>query len=104
MVASVAPVAAKQHGHSIATMLRAYAAWADGSVESAIKTISGSMSLTPAPRGLPSRPNVECYECQQGRSSEGSLLAIDDLAANLSVAEVIHRLCAPAAAAVSGVG
>ena len=93
---------AKQHGHSIATMLRAYAAWAEGSVESDIKTIRSSMSMTPAPRGLPSRPNVECYECQQGRSSEGSLLAIDDLAANLSVAEVIHRLCAPASAAVSG--
>ena len=43
------------------------------------------MNLTPAPGGLPARPNVECYECRQERSSEGSLLAIDDLAANLSV-------------------
>lgn len=34
---------AKQHGHSIATMLRVYAAWAEGSVESDLKAIRRSM-------------------------------------------------------------
>ena len=79
---------AKEHGHSIATMLRAYAAWAEGSVESDIKSIRSAMNLTPVPRGLPARPSAKCHVCRQGRSSEGSLLAIDVLAANLSVAEV----------------
>lgn len=34
---------AKQHGHSIATMLRVYAAWAEGSVESDLEAIRRSM-------------------------------------------------------------
>ena len=89
---------AKQHGHSIATILRAYAAWAEGSVETDIETIKSSMNLTPAPRKLPVRPNEECHYCRQ----QGMLLAIDSLAVDLSVAEVIHRLCAPASAVVSG--
>jgi hypothetical protein len=65
---------AKQHGHSIATMLRAYAAWAEGSVETDIESIKRSMNRTPA---------------------------IDDLAVDLSVAEVISRFFAPATASVS---
>ena len=39
---------AKQHGHSIATMLRVYAAWADGAVESEIELIKRSMNSHPA--------------------------------------------------------
>jgi hypothetical protein len=35
---------AKQHGHSIATMLRVYAAWAEGSVESDVEAIERSMN------------------------------------------------------------
>ncbi len=34
---------AKQHGHSISTMLRVYAAWAEGAVESDIEAIKRSM-------------------------------------------------------------
>ncbi len=46
---------AKQHGHSIATMLRVYAAWAEGAVESDIEAIKRSMQghpahLAPVPR------------------------------------------------------
>ena len=41
---------AQQHGHSIATMLRAYAAWAEGSVEMDIDLIKHAMNLT-SPRG-----------------------------------------------------
>ena len=88
---------ALQHGHSIATMLRAYAAWAEGSVETDIETIKSSMNLTPVPRKLPVRPNEECHYCHVAP-------AIDNLAVDLSVAEVIHRLCAPASAVVRGVG
>ncbi len=39
---------AKQHGHSIATMLRVYAAWAEGAVESDIQAIKRSMNARPA--------------------------------------------------------
>ena len=93
---------AKQHGHSIATMLRAYAAWAEGSVESDLKTIRSSMNLAPVPRELPVRPDEVNQDYQPGRPSEASLLAINNLAANLSVADVIHRLCAPAVTAFRG--
>ncbi len=44
---------AKQHGHCIATMLRACAAWAEGSVETDIETIRIAINLTPVPRELP---------------------------------------------------
>jgi len=91
---------AKQHGHSIATMLPAYAAWAEGSLETDIETIESSMSLTPVRRALPVRPNEECHPCRHPCPSEGILLALDDLAVGLSVAEVIHRLCAPASAVI----
>ena len=35
---------AKQHGHSIATMLRAYAAWAEGAAEIDVEAIKSAMS------------------------------------------------------------
>jgi hypothetical protein len=95
---------AKQHGHSIATMLRAYAAWAEGSVGSDLTTIRNSMRLTPTPRALPASHSVELYDRQQSRSSEDSLLAINILAANLPAAEVIHRPCASASAVISAIG
>ena len=37
---------AKQHGHSIATMLRAYAAWAEGAAEVDVEAIKRSMDRT----------------------------------------------------------
>lgn len=36
----------KQHGHSLITMLRTYAAWTDGAVEADVQTIERSMGLT----------------------------------------------------------
>jgi integrase len=39
---------AKQHGHSIETMLRVYAAWADGAVEADAAAIARSMVDRPA--------------------------------------------------------
>jgi integrase len=41
---------AKQHGHSITTMLRAYAAWAEGAVEADIEAIQHAMAFNP--RGI----------------------------------------------------
>ena len=39
---------AKQHGHSVATMLRIYTAWTDGALESDIDGIDGAMKRRPA--------------------------------------------------------
>jgi integrase len=49
---------AKQHGHSIATMLRVYAAWAEGAVESDIEAIKRSMQSAPAHVALVPRRHV----------------------------------------------
>jgi integrase len=40
---------AKQHGHSIATMLRAYAAWTEGAVEVDLEVIKRSMDASEVP-------------------------------------------------------
>jgi len=42
---------AKQHGHSIATMLRAYAAWTEGSMESDLDVIRAAMVSAPRTGG-----------------------------------------------------
>src|SRR5882757_3537118 len=44
--------ASKQHGHSIATMLRAYAAWAEGTAEVDVGAIKRSMNATEAPQTI----------------------------------------------------
>jgi integrase len=44
---------AKQHGHSVRTMLEIYAAWAEGAVESDIETIRDSMGFSDAPTPHP---------------------------------------------------
>jgi hypothetical protein len=46
---------AKQHGHTISTMLRVYAAWAEGAVESDIDAIKRSMN-----RQTRLRPTMKC--------------------------------------------
>lgn len=38
---------ATQHGHSIATMLRAYAAWTEGAVEGEVDAIKQAMAASP---------------------------------------------------------
>jgi integrase len=73
---------AKQHGHSITTMLRVYAAWAEGMVETDIAAIKQAMTTRPAatmqataarstpfasePVDLPaaSAPRVQVPDCQ----------------------------------------
>jgi integrase len=75
---------AKQHGHSIATMLRVYAAWADGAVESDIEAITRSMDQITA-----GRASVRTRErCRYGRRSvwrEGSSPVSRNLAVDLSL-------------------
>jgi hypothetical protein len=43
---------AKQHGHSIATMLRAYTAWAEGTAEVDVEAIKRSMNTGEAPPAI----------------------------------------------------
>jgi hypothetical protein len=43
---------AKQHGHSIATMLRAYAAWAEDTAEVDVEAIKRSMNASEAPPSI----------------------------------------------------
>jgi hypothetical protein len=49
---------AKQHGHSIVTMLRIYAAWAEGAVEADVEAIKRSMNLTSICRESPALNNL----------------------------------------------
>src|SRR4030081_2291239 len=79
---------AKQHGHSIATMLRAYAAWAEGAVETDIDAIRRSMNLTPTRRPRV-RSEVGCHYRRRSVLKAGISLAIDNLAVDLSLAQVI---------------
>jgi hypothetical protein len=46
---------AKQHGHSIMTMLRVYAAWAEGMVETDIAAIKHAMANRPMAMRSPSK-------------------------------------------------
>jgi hypothetical protein len=45
---------AKQHGHSIATMLRVYAAWTEGAIEADLDAIKRAMTTSPPSRTRPS--------------------------------------------------
>jgi hypothetical protein len=82
---------AKQHGHSICTMLRVYAAWADSAVESEIDAVKRSMSAharlnSTAKCGLSAAHRMPCsgsthslMEClnRMRRSPVNANLAVD---------------------------
>lgn len=63
---------ARQHGHSIATMLRFYAAWADGALESDVATIRAALNsehpvsrrASRGARPMPTRPIVRPFEME----------------------------------------
>ena len=57
MVGRSALWVARQHGHSIATMLRFYAAWADGALESDVAAIRSAMNSERPPRRPPTPPD-----------------------------------------------
>jgi hypothetical protein len=50
---------AKQHGHSVTTMLRVYTAWTEGAIEADIKAIRRSMHAEPSPAKTSSSANSE---------------------------------------------
>ncbi len=86
---------AQQHGHSIVTMLRIYAAWAEGAVEADIEAIKRSMNLTPVRRELLARTIEACRDGCRSTLKDEISRATDNLAVDLSVAELIHSQCAP---------
>jgi hypothetical protein len=76
---------AKQHGHSIATMLRVYAAWAEGAVEADVETVKRSMNLTPDRRPSSVRPIPPCSYGRRSNSSDENPCARGRLALDLLV-------------------
>ena len=58
---------AKQHGHSNATMLRAYAAWAEGTAEVDVEAIKRSMNATEAPPAINLAADLSVAEALQAR-------------------------------------
>jgi flavorubredoxin len=67
MVGKNALWVAKQHGHSIATMLRAYAAWAEGTAEVDIGAIKRSMYASEAPPVISLAVDLSVAEALQAR-------------------------------------
>ena len=83
---------AKQHGHSIITMLRIYAAWTKGAVEADVAAIERSMMLTRIPpRQRPRKPPRS-----GGRlaANETEASTLDDLAVVQSVPKTITEFFA----------
>jgi integrase len=83
---------AKQHGHSIITMLRIYAAWTEGAVEADVAAIERSMMLTRIPpRQRPRKPPRS-----GGRlaANETEASTLDDLAVVQSVPKTITEFFA----------
>src|SRR5438477_986882 len=101
MIGKNARWVAKQHGHSIATMLRAYPAWAEGSVETDIETIKRPMELAPV---LSVQANGELQDARLQDPKWETAVAIDNLAVDLPVAEVADRFCATAFGTIGRVG
>jgi hypothetical protein len=60
---------AKQHGHSIATMLRAYAAWAEGTAEVDVEAIKRSMNASEAPPTRNLAVNLSVAEALRTKSA-----------------------------------
>jgi integrase len=83
---------AKQHGHSIITMLRIYAAWTEGAMEADVAAIERSMMLTRTPpRDRPRQPPRS-----GGRlaTDEAAASALDDLAVVQPVPKTITEFFA----------
>ncbi len=83
---------AKQHGHSIITMLRIYAAWTEGAVEADVAAIERSMMLTRTrPRDRPRKPPRAGGRPATMATAASSL---DDLAVVQSVPKTITEFFA----------
>lgn len=95
---------AKQHGHSIATMLRAYAAWAEDTAEVDVEAMKRSMNASEAPptinlavdlsvaqalqskRALTTRPTRTSHSCANRLFRHGQL-AVNQTKENLAGVE-----------------
>jgi len=66
---------AKQHGHSIPTMLRVYAAWTEGATDSDIKAIQRAMTSkqqgSSFATGFATSQGRERGKCSNGRVKSG---------------------------------
>jgi hypothetical protein len=89
---------AKQHGHSITTMLRVYAAWAEGAIEADIKAIKRAMRSDPASA-------LTATTSPQGRTPPGRTCpqpGPNHLAADLAVGRGADELSAGEAKDLTG--
>ncbi len=78
---------AKQHGHSISTMLRVYAAWAEGAVESDVEAIRRSVNLMPSlTRTRPPVRQLGRCSCHQRSARRKNFESAANLAVDLPVA------------------
>jgi hypothetical protein len=75
---------AKQHGHSIMTMLRTYASWTEGAVEADVQAIERSMVLTRT-RALRERPRKPPRGGGRLSTDAGAASTLEDLAVDQSV-------------------
>jgi integrase len=78
----------KQHGHSVATMLRVYAAWAEDAVESDVEAIERSMNMRMTGSGESRRARDPCRYGRRAMPREGISPAIGNLAVDLSLAAI----------------
>src|SRR5882757_3293493 len=83
---------AKQHGHSTVTMLRTYAAWVEGAVDTDVEAIKRSMYLIPDPTDRSSGDGPRLPPGDQGSS----------ILENLAVEELIRVPSLPAVAPADG--
>jgi integrase len=91
---------AKQHGHSITTMLRAYAAWAEGAVEADIEAIRRAMAFNPRTIRLAATSAASTGESPQAvirsvapkPSSIAETARHNHLSVDLPVATLWHKL------------
>ena len=81
---------AKQHGHSTVTMLRTYAAWVEGAVDTDVEAIRRSMYLLPEPTDRSSGGGPRLPPGDQGSS------VMENLAVDLPVEDLIRVPCLPA--------
>jgi len=94
MIGQSALWVAKQHGHSIATMLRVYAAWTEGAIEADLDAIKRAMATTPQnrtrlsaePAPAPINASRTFNTARRLRRRERERLPSSDMALDLSLA------------------
>jgi len=93
---------AKQHGHSTVTMLRTYAAWVDGALDTDVEAIKRSMYLMEDGKGSTARTTESCRGGQRPRSPDQGSSIHGNLAVNLPVEDLIYVPSLHAAAVLNG--